>query len=595
MKYRIFCLVAALCLLVGLLSACGDEPDPASPILAERGQVERAPLGEHRPAAKAEAVLSALNTAGRRDSARWEPEEDWEAGSGTRLALSGDAAGDTVAVAGDRIYMLDRYGLIILTARGQASELLSYTQVEREGADWSERLYVTEDRAAVLYTVTDYGADEAGVWYDASEAHLTIFDASDPRAPKRLTELAVEGDLVDAVLLDGTLCLVTEKTWLRLPEEGEAEAVLPKLRENGKTLSLHPGDVYLSPTPEKAALTVAAAIRLEDGRFADALAFTDGTEAVLGAGDCLCLSRTRWDETASEPYREAPYTVVDYTAAAKTEIKRLRLKNGLFTLEGGCLLDGALTDPAALDLLNGSLRAATQVDSRDYAAYTDENHGWTNFEGKRHVRSDQIVLLNGDLEVTGSLVRVGGEAGLTACRFLGDTAWVTAGEEGVLGLADLSDPAAPAMGGALSAGGDTLLLRAFGPDLVLALRAPASGGDWLMMVYDAADPAAPKLLDSVKLDEAPAGDLSARGALLADPETGFIGYPAQGDEDVEYRLVRWTGSRLREEGALDLEYVPANARGLLIEGLLYVCSPGAVYVVDPEGQDVLATVSNTVG
>ena len=592
MKNRIICLAAALCLLAGLLSACGGG-DKAAPLYAERGDVERAALGELYPAADAETVLAALQAAGQRQSARWEPEDAGQADLGPRLAVSGDAAGDSVATDGSCIYLLDSFGLVVVSAAGVRSEQLSYTRVERDGAGWSERLYLGRDRVAIV----SQGDGEADGLSDGALTQVSVLDVSDPRKPSLLARVDVEGSLVEACLLEDTLCLVTRKTLLNLPEAKQAAKLLPRVWESGKALTLRSGDVYLCPNPARSALTVVAAIRLADGRLGDAVVFTDGVEAVRAAGDALYLSRTRWSEVEAEPYREEPYTVTAHTATARTEIKRLRW-DGTLTLDGGCVLDGALSDPAALDLLEGRLRVALELDSRYWLAYTDENHGWTNLEGKGRDTGSSFALLDEDMELRGAVTGLRGVERVAAWRFLGDRAWLTLPDmpnhvyvlavDGAAGVTDV--------GGSLPADGDTLLLRAFGKHLALGLGLPASGGSWRLAMYDVTDPAAPKELDS--LDDssgAPAGDLTARGALFADPATGWIGWPAQGEDGVEYRLFRWTGTELREKGVLDLEYIPADARGLLLDGLLYVCSYGAVYVTDPETATVVATVSNTVG
>lgn len=589
---KTICLILTLILLATSLSACGKD-EAGEPLFAERGDAAREPLGELRPADGAEAVLEALSAAGQTHGGDLDDDDPEGPGTGIVLERSVIPAGDPVVTDGSYIYMSDRYGLIILSAAGERSEILSYTRVEREGTAWAERLFLDRDRVAVVYTAENESLEEA-VWNDEAAVHVVLLDVSDKRAPKKLTETVVEGSWVDARMIAGKLCLVTQRSYLSLPGKQEAERLLPRLWEDGKELSLRADEVYLSPAPEKAAVSLAAAIRLTDGRVADAMAFTGGVEAVCGEGDCIYLSRTLWDETASEPYREEPYTVMDYGSTARTEIRRLRLAGGL-RLDGGCVVDGALRDAAAMELQNGSLRLVLKTDSRRFSAYTDEKHGWTNYETHSHERDSRLVLLDEALQSVAALTAIGGKSGVSASVFAGGAAWFSAAGR-VLYTADLSDPAEPRMNGSLPTEGERTLLRSFGAELALGVEAPAPGAPWQLVMYDLSDPANPKAADRLTLkDWSPASDLSDAGALFTDPANCLIGFPAVGKGRTEYLLVRWTGSELKQKGALALEYVPADARALLLDGLLYVCSPGAVYVADPETMSVLATVSNAVG
>ena len=589
---KTICLLLVLLLVTAVFSACGgEEPAAAGPLYAERGDAQRAALGNLSPAADANTVLTALAAAGASASAALEPGRDASDASGARLVVSGDAAGDPTVTDGSSIYMLDGYGVVTVSAAGSASKVLAYTKVDRGGEGWNERLYLWQDQLAVLWTNFVFDAD--GGWQGDMETRIVILSVADPAAPKQLSALSVDGGLVEACLVDGTLCVVTQKTLLTLPAAEQADTILPRLHENGKTFTLRPGEIYLSPEPANAALTVAAAIRLEDGRFVDALAFTDGTEAVCADCHDLYLARTRWDESASAPRKDGGYTVVDYATSAQTEIKRLKLDNSGLTLADGCILNGALSDAGAMDVWNGQLRVAADVDERSFSVYTDEAHGWSNREETGRVLESQLVLLDAELNVVGALARLGGEDGVTDCGFLHGNAWMTAKD--TLAAVDLSKPAEPKVCGSFAAAGETLILRALGGNCVVAFSIPAQGGKLRLTAYDLSDPANPKQLDSKELDALPAGDLGARGALFADPASGLIGWPAAGKDRTEYRLVRWTGSKFEDKGSLVPDYVPSDARGLLLNGCLYLCNPAQVSVTDPEGMKVLATVSNAVG
>ena len=588
---KYICLLLVLTLLVGVLSGCGgEEPAAAGPLYAERGDAQRASLGSLSPAADANTVLTALAAAGASASAALEPGRDDSAPAGPRLRVADDAAGDPVLTDGSCIYMLDGYGLVTVSAAGTASKVLAYTKVDRGGEGWNDRLYLWQDQIAVVWTSLAF--DDQGAWQGDMETQIVILSVADPAAPKQRSALTVEGSLVEACLVDGTLCVVTQKNLLTLPEREQADSILPKLHENGKTFTLRPGEIYLSPDPANAALTVTAAIRLEDGRFVDALAFTDGTEAVCADGQNLYLARTRWNESASAPRKDGAYTVVDYSIAAETEIKRLKLDGGL-TLADGCILNGALSGPEAMDVRNGQLRVAARVDERSFSVYTDEAHGWTNREENSRVLENQLVILDGELNVVGALARLGGEAGITDCGFLRASAWITAKD--TLAVVDLSDPVEPKISQSFAAAGETLLLRELGGNCVAVLSLPASGGKLRLTAYDLTDPAAPRQLDSLELDAAPTGDLTQPGALFADAASGLLGWPAAGKDRTEYRLVRWNGTKFENKGSLAPDYVPGDARGLLLNGCLYLCDPAQVSVTDPEGMKVLTTVSNAVG
>ncbi len=583
---KTICLLTALLLLLCCCVGCGED-EGGAPLFAQRGTVERQPLGELTPAADAQALLTALSV----------PEEDADLGedpqaeTGVQVESCQPLPGDPVITDGSYIYMVDSYGLVILSARGGESRMLSYTRVDRGDSAWDEALFLAGDRLALVYST-----DESRDGVDSPGVHVVFLDVSEPSEPRVLTESALEGNRAGVFLMKDSLCLVTQINLLRLPEKGEE--LLPRLWEGEDALRLQPGDVYLSPEPAKSALTVAAALRMEDGRVLDALAFTDGVEAVLARGEeGLCLSRTFWSRSQSQPRREEPYRVVEHSLSARTELKLLGLEEGRLRLEGGCVLEGALSQPGALDLGPELLRAALEKNSLDYASYTDENHGWTNSEILRHERSSSLTLLDARLEELGALTELGGDGGAGDCRFVDGLAWIGNPEKpGTVSVAALRDPGALAVTGSLPVPGQRLLLRSFGPGRVLGLAAPAQGEDWQLLMFDTADPAAPRERDRLRLkDLAPAGGLSNPALLFTDPETGIIAFPAQTETGTEYRLVRWTGSEFKQKGAFALEYVPADARGLLLDGLLYICSPGVVYVTDPETVTVTAEISNAVG
>jgi hypothetical protein len=594
-KNRIRWLAAALCLLVGLLAGCGAD-DESQALYADRADLERGALTGAERAADAGAVLDSLARAGQINDEGREaviPPED--NGPGQELWTAESASASTVQTDGSYIYMLDSYGLIVVSAEGADSRILSYTRVDLEEDETVDGIFVRGDRVAVVCGSEAFGFDEAGNWNAAAETLVVLLDVSDRTAPKEVARTKVDGALLRAGMTDDGLCVATQRTLWTLPDRGGAEAVMPWVEEDGERTALRPTDVYLRTEPMKAACTVVALLRPEDGRVLDAMALTDGADAVLLAGNELYLARTRWTELRSEPDRsEPPYTVVTYTQEARTEIVRLSLRGGI-RLTGGCEQAGTLADASALSLWNGTLRAALQPDVCVFRAYTDEAHGWTNYEPVSRERSSRIVLLDAALETgLGMLDNLGGEDGILACRFLDGCAWLVKDQSGdTVYCAALADPAAPAMAGSLKLAGTARCLYSFGDGLAAALSAGSAEDSVKLSVLNVSEPDRVRTADAVTVSRG-ASLLRRPEVLFLDPETGLLGLLRK-DDGNEYLLYRWNGKSLREIGTLALEYVPEDARTLLIGGLLYICGPGEVYVADPETGKLAATVSNAVG
>ncbi|MCR5553063.1 MAG: beta-propeller domain-containing protein [Oscillospiraceae bacterium] len=591
MKKRILSLVLALCLLASLCACGGEEAEPR-PLYAQQGTAARGEAGALTPAADAEALRNCLAEAGQINTLGREtvsPSDDRNPGKTLRIAEPDAAA---KAVADGYVYMLDRYGFLVVRAAGAESEILSYSRVELPEGIVQSRLYVQGDRAAVLCSLSEFRVDEEGLWTETAETLVVLLDLSDPAAPKESGRTTLSGTLLEAGLFGEALCVVSEKSVWTLPETG-TEALLPWFEEDGKRTSLRPADVYLPETPMQAALTLVSVLRLEDGRVLDALALADAAEAALIEGDSLWLARSCWTETRTEPdrERERPYTCVSYEQQANTELLRLRY-DGSLRLEGACTQEGELTDAAALDLRDGVLRLGLQQRRCRFTAYTDENHGWTNYELEEESRSSRVVALAAELTGDGAMLdRVGGENGVRACRFLGPFAFLATEKPGdPVYCAELSD-AAPVMTGSLVLPGQTAALWLMGNDAVLVLSESAEGDGICLSVYDGAD--GMRRTDRVSIQcDSPA--LRDWNALLADPETGLVGLPLGGSE-AEYRLYRLKDGALKEIGSTKPEYLSEELRGFLYDGLLYLCGPAEVRVLDPETGKLLTAVSNAVG
>ena len=89
--------------------------------------------------------------------------------------------------------------------------------------------------------------------------------------------------------------------------------------------------------------------------------------------------------------------------------------------------------------------------------------------------------------------------------------------------------------------------------------------------------------------------ISFPGSVWQDPDTGRVGFPLRIETEYGYVLCEFTADGLRTIAVTELDYLPSDAVTLFSDGLLYVCSAGATYVIDPANGELLTTISNAVG
>ena len=244
MKSRTLCLLLAFCLLLGLLTGCGDDETP-QPLYADRADAKRGELTGVSMADSAEAVRDCLAQAGQMNTEGREAAthaDDRTPGKELRLAAPETAL---VQTDGAYIYMLDSYGLVVVSAAGKDSRILSYTRIAVDANVTQRRLFVRGDRAVVLCAVQDFSYNADGELLEGGKTELILLDLSDRTAPKELTRTVVDGALTAADFTGDALCLVTRHSFWSLSEPERAEELLPWFTEAGEKTALRPSDLYL--------------------------------------------------------------------------------------------------------------------------------------------------------------------------------------------------------------------------------------------------------------------------------------------------------------------------------------------------------------
>ena len=514
-------------------------------------------------------------------------------------AQSGVAVGGTAVTDGETICQIDDYGLWILRAGGAQSEILSYTPLD--GTDdgsqnWLQEVYIHENRALVIYVRT--GTDSAGEGRDSTQTHVCVFDISDGAQPVQRSDLGLDGTYQRSCLIGGQLYLMTSRYFWAIEEGEDPEGLLPQIHMNGETSRPEPDQIWLSPSTMNAAITTVAAVSAEDGSLTDLLCSTDAGFSLCASEDCLYLARPVWSCGATEPQAEGVYQVSDQADRMQTELRQILLgPDGTMEQGASCLIDGAALATDAMDLHDGVLRIACSQTSFRCRVYTDESKGFRNCEPGGRSLSARVVTLDRDLRVLGSLEGIAEGSNLTWCRFSGGYGWYfTAEDQNTVHWLDLSDPNGPKAGAASQLPAVTRRMQPLADGRLLCFVNPGAGEGVQISLLDLRDPAQVRVAAQAEAVEQLDSSVTWEpSALCLDEAAGRFCFPVENEGKPSILFYTLGEDRIDPAGSVEVDFLPYDARFLSAGGLVYYCSPGVSYVIDPDTATILTTLTEAVG
>lgn len=514
-------------------------------------------------------------------------------------AQPGVAVGGTAVTDGETICQIDDYGLWILRAAGAQSEILSDTpldSVDDGGQNWPQEVYIHEDRAAVVYVHA--GPEAAGDGPSSTQTHVCVFDISDREQPVLLSDLGIDGSYQTSRLIGGRLYLMITRYFWAIEEVEDAEGLLPQIHRNGETSRPEPDRVWLSPNPMSAAITTIASVSAADGTLTDILCSTDAGFSLCAAEDCLYLARSVWSCGATEPRPEGVYQVSDQEDRMQTELRQIQLRpDGTMEPGASCLIDGAVLATDGMDLHDGVLRIACSQTSFRCRVYTDESKGFRNCEPGGRSLSARVVTLDRDFRELGSLEGIAEGSNLSWCRFSGAYGWYfTAEDQNTVHWLDLSDPNQPKAGAASELPAVTRRMQPLADGRLLCFVNPGAGEGVQISLLDLRDPGQVRVdahAEAVEqLDSSVTWEASA---LCLDEAAGRFCFPVQNEGKPAVLFYTFGEDSIDPAGSVEVDFLPYDARFLSAGGLVYLCSPGVNYVVDPETMTILTTLTEAVG
>ena len=535
--------------------------------------------------------------------------------TGTNVQERGVDEPDTAKTVDGLLYVIARNRLQVLST-GADPDLLSSLPLGEQA--YGAELLVQGDRVLVVVPtgwayggVIDVGRPAIGsfpVGGGAQTTRLVLVDVADPRAPRVLEELELDGRYLSARLSDGAVRVVTSSTPtprgtspqppygpaqeraaltanVRAARAVSLDEVLPRSvrrtadgRVRSDERAVGCGDVRYAPSSQGAStLLVTTLDPSADLAPLDSTGVTTDGELVYASTERLYVATSRWGTSAPPvPLDDRPdtatATVVDRVT---TELHAFDVSSPTSTrYAGSASVDGYVMGRWALSSHDGHLRVATT-----------SSPPW----GPGPPSSSRVTVLQEQpdgLVETGRVEGLGVGERIYAVRYFGDLATVvTFRQTDPLYVLDLADPEAPRLLGELKVPGFSTYLHPVGRDRLLGVGQDADGQGRVtgtqLSLFDLSDRRRPVQLDRLSLGQ---------GHTPAEGDSRAFGFDAvRGTALLPFETYTQTG------GTSSALAVRVTAEGTLVEaGRLGVAQQAPVVRVLHDADHVYAVTQEGV-
>lgn len=364
-------------------------------------------------------------------------------------------------------------------------------------------MYLVDDRLVILcrfggYAV-DYGYARGGSYYAAeNKTRAYVYDVADMDHVRLLDTFTQSGSYTSSRMIGDTLYLVTNEYDLD---------DIPVCGRGDDPAQVNADCIYSVEDPSISSFLIVSAYDTGDKTS------TTDSKAVLGLGsDVYCSTDNLYISAAdysgyymdyvleySPEFKDGDDAVITYGAdgsasdgkaevfTPKTKIFKVSLSDGVnFTAYGE--IEGRTNDQYSFDEYNGYLRVAATSNNSDYE---DINN---------------LYVLDGDLDIVGSVTGFAETESIKAVRYVGNTAYVITYEQtDPLFVIDLSLPTAPAILGEVKISGFSTMLVPIDENTILGLGVNTGEADYTdlevqngfkLALFDVSDKSSPKVLDS---------------------------------------------------------------------------------------------------
>ena len=364
--------------------------------------------------------------------------------SETDTQVDGVMEGDIVKTDGKHIFTMkdSTTGCTITIYEAQGASVKELSQFTISQADCQE-MYIegttlimtgnlwTIDTPSLNETETDFEED----YYTSSEkSHITLYDISDPAAPKAIRQHSQSGEYNTSRISDGYLYTFTNYNIYASEnfKEDEPDKFVPKL--NGTVMKSE--DVRLLNKKGADSYMVMTSLKISDnGVFAD-------SKAILGDFDTYYMNLNHI-YAVSQNYQ-------DYDSIRST-IMKYTYDKGNFSFHGSTTIRGEINDSYYMH------------EYKDNFVFVYTRDSWRN-------STNGLCVMDKDLNLIGEISDLGVSETIYASYFIDNMAYfVTYRNTDPVFAVDISDPKKPVLKSELKLPGFSSYLHSFGDDMLIGI------------------------------------------------------------------------------------------------------------------------------
>ena len=391
--------------------------------------------------------------------------------------------------------------------------------------------------------------------YEPPTTTVRVYDVSNKANPVLTREFSVDGNYFSSRMIgDYVYMVATQFTYLY-----ETDVFLPRVHSNNQTETIEATDIYFYNNSDTSyAFTTLVAVNIQT----DAQEPTHET-VLLGGTSGLYVS-------AGNIYMTFPEYNWQEDEEMKTKIYKAKIDQETITFVAEGEVPGYVLNQFSMDEYNGYFRVATTVNNNNWRTFVAENEPATK---------NNVYVLDGSLNIVGSLEDLAPGEQIYSARFIGNRAYVvTFRNVDPLFVIDLTTPTAPAVLGQLKVTGYSGYLHPYDETHIIGIGKETdydSEDDFAwyqgvkISLFDVSDVSNPVEVAKFEIGDRGTDSpiLNDHKALLFDKEKNLLVIPvlvAELDEnDYDGEIPNWAYGEYVWQGAyvFDISTEGINLRG----------------------------------